>query len=166
MKTFIFIALALLSFSSFAQQVLDVNSGLIDLGDVRETNYGGTKKVVLRLSANTPDKFKVKFVYQYHFTSKEIDSILITPGGIGDISMRTRSEYFEGKEVVKFDVSESNLKSGEELEVLVEISKPNKNTHGVRVVSKLKADKGNQISGGKSLLGLLGHKFSIKAGCE
>jgi hypothetical protein len=61
-----------------------------------------------------------------------------------------------------FDISESSVRSGDELDLLVEISKPNQNAHGIKVVVTLKDAKGNIVSGGRKLLGLLGRSYQIQ----
>ena len=165
-KAFFVILMIVFSISSFAQKVINVDSEIITLDDVYETHGKSAKRVVLKLSRNTPASFKVKFKYHYHFTYKEIGSITVGPNGSGSINMTTSTDFFEEKETLKFDIGESSIQNGDDLDLVIEISKPSQNTHSLKVVTSLKEAKGNQISGGKVLLGLLGRKYSIKAICE
>jgi hypothetical protein len=45
--------------------------------------------------------------------------------------------------------------------VIIEIDRPNKNMHHLNVVVSLKDAKGNIVSGGRKLLGLLGRSYKI-----
>ena len=168
MKPIIAFLVLLFSVSSFAQKVqtLDVDKNLIKLDDVHETNFGGTKRFILKLSSASPDSFKVKFKYHYHFTSKTIDSIVLSPGGISSYNTTSSTEYFVGHETMRFDITDSSVMEGEELQLLVEVSKPHKNTHGIKVVVKLVDEKGNTVNGGRKLLGLLGHSYEVKKNCH
>lgn len=167
MKSTLALLITLFSLSSFAQkiEVIGVTEETIKLEDVQETNHGGTKRFILKLNAASPDYFKVKFKYHYHFTSKTIDSIVLGPGGISSYNTSSNTEYFDGKSSLSFDIGESSIKDGDELQLQVEISKPNKNTHGIKVVVKLVDEKGNEINGGKKLLGLLGRSYDVKKSC-
>ena len=163
MKLFFIVFLLLQSLSSFAQQVIEVNSKMIDLGEVRETMGLSTKKIILKLSAGSPEEFKVKFNYKYRFVSQELDALFV--GASGNLSYSTHSvssETYEADSKLVFDISESSAIKGEDLEVMVEISKPNQNSHGIKVVVNLIDAKGNVISGGRKLLGLLGRSYTIK----
>jgi hypothetical protein len=167
-KAIIAVLFMLFSVSSFAQKVqtLDVDKNLIKLDDVHETNFDGTKRFFLKLSAASPESFKVKFKYHYHFTSKTLDSIVLSPGGISSYNTTSSTEYFEGHETMRFNIAESSVLEGEELQLLVEVSKPHKNTHGIKVVVKLVDEKGNTVNGGRKLLGLLGHSYEVKKNCH
>ncbi len=162
---FALFSLIFISFASYAKDVIDVSSKVIDIGQVTETLGNSTKRIVLRLNPASPEEFKVKFSYKYKFVSRELDSVIIGPGGIGGYTTRTNVEYFDGNETIRFDIAESTVPQGETLELVVEISKPNKNTHGIKVVVSLAEGKGNSVEGGKRLLGLLGRSYEIKADC-
>ena len=167
LKTFKFalFALIFISFAGYANDVIDVSSKVIDIGQVTETLGNSTKRLVLRLSPASPEEFKVKFSYKYKFVSRELDSVIIGPGGIGGYTTRTNVEYYEGNETIRFDIAESTVPQGELLELVVDISKPNKNIHGIKVVVSLSEGKGNSVEGGKKLLGLLGRSYEVKADC-
>jgi hypothetical protein len=152
--------------SVYADQVFEVSSKVVDLGVVTETYGKSVKRVLLKISPESPKEFKVKFNYKYRFTSKELDSVIVTPGGFGGFSTRTVSESFEANEILRFDASESSAQMGDDLAVIIEISKPNQNIHGIKVAVKLVEEKGNTIDGGRRLLGLLGRSYKIKANCE
>jgi hypothetical protein len=166
-KAILALLIVLFSLSSFAQKIEThaVSEETIKLDDVSETNHGGTKRFILKLTAASPENFKVKFKYRYHFTSRSIDSIVLAPGGISSYNTTSSTEYFDGKETLKFEIGESSVKDGDELLLQVEISKPNKNTHGIKVVVKLLDEKGNTVDGGKKLLGLLGRSYEVKKDC-
>ncbi len=168
MKYLLVVLFAFLSgFNSvYADQVFEVNSNVVDLGVVTETYGKSIKRVLLKISPQSPKEFKVKFNYKYRFTSKELDSVVLTPGGFGGFSTRTVSESFEADEIIRFDTSESSVQVGDDLEVIIEISKPNQNIHGIKVAVKLVDEKGNTVDGGRKLLGLLGRSYKIKANCE
>ncbi len=166
MKALLLTLVMTLSMAALAAPI-EVTSGLVELGEVRETLGDSTRKVTLKLGPSTPEKFKVKFSYKYKFTSTEIASAYV--GANGQLGILTRpgpSEYYDGKQTLYFDVQESTLSEGGELLVLIEISKPNKNTHGVKVVSTLVDAKDDVISGHKKLLGLLGRSYTIKKSCS
>ena len=152
--------------SVYADQVVEVKSKEVDLGIVTETYGKSIKRVLLKITPDSPKEFKVKFNYKYRFTSKELDSVILTPGGFGGFSTRTVSESYEANEVLRFDASESSAQMGDDLEVMIEISKPNQNIHGIKVAVKLVEEKGNTVEGGKRLLGLLSRSYKIKANCE
>ncbi len=161
-----FFLLFLCSVSAFAQQSIEVSSNVVDLGSVTET-YGTRPKIVtLKITPNSPKEFKVKFNYKYRFTSKELDSVILTPGGFGGFTTRTTSESFDADETLRFDISDSSVQLGDELELVVEISKPNQNIHGIKVAVKLVEDRGNTVDGGRKLLGLLGRSYHVKANCH
>lgn len=147
---------------------IEVTSGLVELGEVRETLGDSTHRVILKLGPSTPKEFKVKFTYKYKFTSTEIAAAYV--GANGQLGVLTRpgpSEYYVGKQTLQFDAEESSLSEGGELKVVIEISKPNKNTHGVKVVTSLLDAPEDVISGHKKLLGLLGRSYTIKkASCS
>lgn len=168
MKATLALLLVLFSLSSFAQKIeeIGVSEEVIKLDDVQETNHGGTRRIILKLNSASPDYFKVKFKYHYHFTSKTIDSIVLGPGGISSYNTSSSTEYYDGKTSLSFDIGESSVRDGDELKIQIEISKPNKNTHGLKVVVKLLDEKGNEINGGKKLLGLLGRSYDVKKKCE
>lgn len=149
-----------------AQDLIEVSSDKVTLEKVYETMGRGARKVLLKLSSNTPKEFVIKFDYKYHFRSQELDSVIITPGGIGGYTTRTTTEDFEGSETLKFDVSESTLDRGDEIEMMVVISKPNQNTHSIKVEATLLDPKGNTIKGGRVLFGLLGRSYKISAECS
>jgi hypothetical protein len=162
-KLFFVVFLLLQSLSSFAQQVIEVKSKIIDLGVVRETIGLSTKKIILKLSSESPEEFKVKFNYKYRFVSQELDALFV--GASGNLSFSTHSvssETYEADSKLVFDISESSAVKGEDLELMVEISKPNQNSHGIKVVVNLIDAKGNIISGGRKLLGLLGRSYKIQ----
>jgi hypothetical protein len=161
-KLFFVVFLLLQSFGSFAQQVIEVKSKMIDLGEVRETMGLSFKKIILKLSAESPEEFKVKFNYKYRFVSQELSAIFVGPSGNLTYSTRSvSSETYEADSKLDFDISESSAAKGEHLELMVEISKPNQNSHGIKVVVNLIDAKGNIISGGRKLLGLLGRSYKI-----
>lgn len=168
MKAIFALLIALFSLSSFAQKLetIGVVDETIKLSEVHETNHGGTKRFILKLSPSSPENFKVKFKYHYHFTSRQIDSIVLSSGGISSYNTKSSTEYYEGSETLRFDIGESSVKEGEELELLVEISKPNKNSHGIKVTVKLVDEKENTVNGGKKLLGLLGRSYEVKKTCQ
>lgn len=165
MKT-LFAILLLISANLYAQSI-EVKSKLVDLGEIRETLGDSTRKVVLKINGSTPKEFKVKFNYKYRFTSEKLDHVFVTPSG--DLSFSTRPEYSElmdndGK--ISIDVEESTEAQGEEVELILEISKPNKNIHGVKVNLAVVGEK-NTVSGGKTLMGILGRSYKVKAlDCE
>lgn len=147
----------LLSLNSFAQKVHQVSGDVLDLGDMR-----GTEKFVLKIDPNTPEEFKVKFNYKYNFVSQELSNVFIGPSG--DLGFSTRSvssETYENKTKLVFDIGESSAVRGDSLELLVEISRPNKNMHHLDVVVTLRDSKGNVVSGGRKLLGLLGRSYKV-----
>jgi hypothetical protein len=161
-KLFFVVFLLLQSLSSFAQQVIEVKSEMIDLGEVRETMGLSTKKISLKISGSSPEEFRVKFKYKYRFVSHELDNVFVGPNGSLSYSTRaSSSETFEADTKLVFDIGESSAHRGDELDLLVEISKPNQNAHGIKVVVTLKDAKGNVVSGGRKLLGLLGRSYKI-----
>lgn len=166
MKTFILFFGLVFTFSALAQ--IEVREAVIDLGEVHETLGSGTRKVTLKLDGSTPKEFKVKFTYKYRFTSTEIATAYVGANGqLGIITRPGPSEQFVGKETLRFDVEKSSLEDGRELSVLIEISKPNKNTHGVKVKASLVNAADDVISGHKRLLGLLGRSYTIeRASCS
>lgn len=153
----------LLSFGAFAQKVHQVSGEVLDLGDMR-----GTSKFVLKLDSSTPKEFKVKFNYKYQFVSQELNGVFVGPSG--DLAFSTRpvsSETYENKSKLVFDIEESTVMNGDDLELLIEVSRPNKNMHHLKVVVSLRDAKGNVVSGGRRLLGLLGRSYKISAqGCS
>ena len=162
-KLFFVVFLLLQSLSSFAQQVIEVNSREIDLGEIRETLGLSTKRVLLKVSASSPEEFKVKFNYKYRFVSHELDNVFV--GANGNLGYSTRvssSDNYDADTKLVFDISESSVSRGDQLDLLVEISKPNQNAHGIKVVVTLKDAKGNVVSGGRKLLGLLGRSYKIQ----
>jgi hypothetical protein len=161
------IYLTSLLFHSFvmAQSLVPVREKVIDLGVIHETLGRGIKKVLLDLDESTPPEFKIKFKYKYQFVSHELDSVTITPGGIGGYSTRRIVQDYTGKQVLRFDIGESSIVRGEKILVLIEISKPNKNIHGIKVETKLLRNSSDSIEGGKKLLGLLGRSYTIKENC-
>ena len=159
-------SLLMISSLAHAQEIIEVSSKKVSLEKVYETLGKGPRKVILKLSSMTPKEFVVKFDYKYRFRSQELDSVIITPGGIGGYTTRTTTEDFEGHESLKFDLSESTVELGDELAIMVVISKPNQNTHSIKVEASLIDPKGNTIRGGRVLLGLLGRSYKISAGCE
>ncbi len=165
MKAFFSFLFLFFSLAALAQKidVIEVDKKKIVLEDVHETNGGGTKRFILKMGPSTPDDFKVSFKYHYHWTSKNIDNIVLTPNGVGSVNFGSSTEYFEGTETLRFHVGESSV---QDLEILVEVSKPRKNTHGIKVVTSLKEAKGNSIEGGKVFLGLLGRSYEVKAACQ
>jgi hypothetical protein len=166
MKAFLLTLVMMCSLSALGQ--VEVSSSLIDLGEVHETLGSSTKKIILKLSPSTPNEFKVKFKYKYRFKSTEIASAYVGANGqLGIITRKVSSELYIGKETLQVDVENSTLSEGGELKVLLEISKPNKNTHSVKVVATLIDAKEDVISGRKKLLGLLGRSYQIqKATCS
>lgn len=157
MKLLIALLVTLFSLSSFAQKVHQVNGSVIDLGDMR-----GKNKFILKIDAGSPEEFKVKFNYKYNFVSQEIGSVFVGPSG--DLGFSTRSvssETYENKSKIAFDIGESSVTRGDSLEVIIEIDRPNKNMHHLNVVVSLKDAKGNIVSGGRKLLGLLGRSYKI-----
>jgi len=142
-----------------------VKGSKIDLGTVTETLGNSVKKVILELDDSTGREFKVKFNYRYQFISHELDSVTITPSGFGGYSTRRIVQDYTGKQVLRFDIGESSIVRGEKILVLIEISKPNKNIHGIKVETKLLGNSSNSIEGGKKLLGLLGRSYTIKENC-
>ena len=165
MKTLcLFIAL-LFQFNLFAQETMTVKGSKIDLGTVTETLGNSVKKVILELDDSTAHEFKVAFKYRYQFVSHELDSVTITRGGIGGYSTRRIVQDYTGKQVLRFDIGESSIIRGEKILVLLEISKPNKNIHGIKVETKLIRNSSDSIDGGKKLLGLLGRSYTIKEDC-
>ncbi len=162
MKLFFVVFLLLQSLSSFAQQVIEVNSREIDLGEIRETLGLSTKRVLLKVSASSPEEFKVKFNYKYRFVSHELDNVFV--GANGNLGYSTRvssSDNYDADTKLVFDISESSVSRGDQLDLLVEISKPNQNAHGIKVVVTLKDAKGNVVSGGRKFLGLLGRSYKV-----
>lgn len=152
-----------LSFGALAQKVHQVSGDVIDLGEMR-----GTQKFVLKIDANSPDEFKVKFNYKYNFVSQELSSVFVGPSGeLGWSTRSVSSETYENKTKLMFDISESTVARGDTLELLVEVSRPNKNMHHLKVVVSLRDAKGNEVSGGRKLLGLLGRSYKVSAqGCS
>ena len=71
------------------------------------------------------------------------------------------SDNYDADSKLVFDISESSVSRGDQLDLLVEISKPNQNAHGIEVVVTLKDAKGNVVSGGRKLLGLLGRSYKV-----
>ncbi len=153
-------------FNLYAQKALPVKGGVVDLGVVTETLGRSVKKVILEIDQETSQEFKVKFNYRYQFVSHELESITLTQNGFGGYSTRRRVEDYTGKQVLRFDISESTAIKGEKLLVLLEISKPNQNIHGIKVDVKLLNNESNVLDGGKKLLGLLGRSYTIKESCS
>ena len=153
-------------FNLYAQGALPVKGGVVDLGVVTETLGRSVKKVILELDEETGQEFKVKFNYRYQFVSHELESVTLTPNGIGGYSTRRRVEDYTGKQVLRFDISESTVLKGERLRVLLEISKPNQNIHGIKVDVKLLNNESNVLDGGKKLFGLIGRSYTIKESCS
>ena len=163
MRSTFFLFLMLLTSNVFAQQSIEVISPLIDLGEIHETMGLSTKKISLKISASSPEEFKVKFKYKYRFVSHELDNVFVGPNGSLSYSTRaSSSETYEADTKLVFDIGESSVHRGDELDLLVEISKPNQNAHGIKVEVTLKDAKGNIVSGGRKLLGLLGRSYKIQ----
>ncbi len=166
MKFTIFLTSLLFHSFVLAQSLVPVKENVIDLGVIHETLGRSVKKVILELDEETSQEFKVKFNYRYQFVSHELESVTLTPNGIGGYSTRRRVEDYTGKQVLRFDISESTVVKGEKLFVLLEISKPNQNIHGIKVDVKLLNNESNVLDGGKKLLGLLGRSYTIKESCS
>lgn len=149
----------------FAQETITVKGAKIDLGTVTETLGSSVKKIILELDDSTAHEFKVKFNYKYQFVSHELETVTITSSGIGGYSTRRIVQDYIGKQVLRFDISESSVIRGEKILVLLEISKPNKNIHGIKIETKLLRNSADFIEGGKKLLGLLGRSYTIKENC-
>lgn len=160
-----FLSLLFISFSAFAQETIEVTSSIVDIGQVHETLGSGTRRLVLKLNPSSPQEFKLKFHYKYRFVSQEIETVHINAGGFAGYSTRSVVENFDGDEKIRFDIAESTVTQGESLELIVEISKPNKNIHGIKVAVRLAESKGNIVHGGKKFLGLLGRAYEVKADC-
>ena len=166
MKFTIFLTILLFHSFVLAQSLAPVKENVIDLGVIHETLGRSVKKVILELDEETSQEFKVKFNYRYQFVSHELESVTLTPNGIGGYSTRRRVEDYTGKQILRFDISESTVVKGEKLIVLLEISKPNQNIHGIKVDVKLLNNESNVLDGGKKLLGLLGRSYTIKESCS
>ncbi len=166
MKLLTLIFALFFQFNLYAQGTLLVKGGVVDLGVVTETLGRSVKKVILEVDEETSQEFKVKFNYRYQFVSHELESVTLTQNGIGGYSTRRRVEDYTGKQILRFDVSESTVVKGEKLLVLLEISKPNQNIHGIKVDVKLLNNESNVLDGGKKLLGLLGRSYTIKESCS
>jgi len=162
MKAFLTLLVLLFSLNSFAQKATVVNAKVVDLGDMR-----GMNKFVLKINPQSPEQFKIVFNYKYNFESQEIGEVFVGAGGSLGFSTRTSySETYENKQKILIDLSESSVvKEGEELELVLDINRPNKNMHGLKILVTLKDAKGNRIEGGKKLLGLLGRSYSIISDC-
>lgn len=165
MKIFYLFFALVFQFNLFAQEIMVVKGAKIDLGTVTETLGNSVKKVILELDDSTANEFKVTFKYRYQFVSHELDSVTITPSGIGGYSTRRIVQDYTGKQVLRFDIGESSIVRGEKILVLIEISKPNKNIHGIKVETKLLRNSSDSIEGGKKLLGLLGRSYIIREHC-
>lgn len=149
----------ILSMGALAQKVHQVSGEVIDLGDMR-----GTQKFVLKIDGNSPEEFKVKFNYKYNFVSQELNGVFVAPSGdLGFMTRPVSSETYENKTKLVFDIAESTVARGETLELLVEVSRPNKNMHHLKVDVSLRDAKGNVVSGGRKLLGLLGRSYKVSA---
>lgn len=155
-------AVILLAFSlgAFAQTHKELTSDHLDLGDIRSTT-----KFVLKITPQTPEKVKIHFNYQYRFASEEISQVYV--GGNGNLGFSTRTTYsdlYDSKQKVSLDLSDSTVFSkNDALLVVLEVSKPSKNSHWIKVDVSLQDAKGNIISGGRKLLGLLGRSYKIEA---
>jgi len=165
MKVLFFVMALLFQFNLFAQETLFVQGKQIDLGIVHETLGNSVKKVLLEINQDTDHEFKVKFDYKYRFVSHELETVTITPSGFGGYTTRQIIQDYTGKQTLRFDIGESSVVRGEKILVLLEISKPNKNIHGIKVEAKLLNNETNSIEGGKKLLGLLGRSYTIKENC-
>ncbi len=153
--------IALLSFTqiALAQQVVQVSGKAYDLGTISETLGRSAKSVVLKLDTTTPESFKISFNYKYRFISQEISGAYVVNGQLGLMTRDVGSETYTGKEVLRFETDKSSLQDGELLEVHLEISKGNPNTHGVKVTATLVGK--DKLTGHKRLLGLLGRSYKI-----
>ena len=162
LRSYLLLFLVIFTSNAFAQQVIEVNSREIDLGEIRETMGLSTKRVLLKVSVSSPEEFKVKFNYKYRFVSHELDNVFV--GANGNLGYSTRvssSDNYDADTKLVFDISESSVSRGDQLDLLVEISKPNQNAHGIKVVVTLKDAKGNVVSGGRKFLGLLGRSYKV-----
>jgi hypothetical protein len=159
-KQIIAILLFAFSTSAFTQDYKDLISETIDLGNIRSAT-----KFVLKVTPQTPDKVKIHFNYQYRFTSEEIAQVYV--GGNGNLGFSTRTTYsdlYDSKQKVTLDISDSTVFSkNDELQVILNVSKPSKNSHWIKVEVSLQDAKGNTVSGGRKLLGILGRSYKIEA---
>ena len=160
------IAILLFAFSTgaFSQEYKDLTSETIDLGNIRSAT-----KFVLKITPQTPEKVKINFNYQYRFASEEIAQVYV--GGNGNLGFSTRTTYsdlYDSKQKVSLDISDSTVfLKNEELQVILDVSKPSKNSHWIKVEVSLQDAKGNTVSGGRKLLGILGRSYKVEANqCE
>ena len=138
MKLLIAAIFIVLSSSVFSQTHKELTQESLNLGDIR-----GTQKIVLKITPNTPEKVKILFNYQYRFTSQEIDHVYVGPtGNLGFSTRNTYSEIYDSKQKVAIDIADSTVFSkSEDLFVVLDVSKPHKNTHWVKVDVSLLEDR-------------------------
>lgn len=155
-------AILLFAFSTgaFTQDHKVLSSETIDLGNVRSAT-----KFVLKITPQTPEKVKINFNYQYRFASEEFDQVYV--GGNGNLGFSTRTTYsdlYDSKQKVSLDISNSTVFSkSDDLQIVLDVSKPSKNSHWIKVEVSLQDAKGNTVSGGRKLLGILGRSYKIEA---
>lgn len=164
MKLIIAVALFSLSSVLLAQTQKEITTKNLDLGNIRSDT-----KFVLKITPQTPEKVRIYVNYQYRFTSKEIAHVYV--GGNGNLGFSTRtaySELYDSKQKISLDISDSSVFSkNDELHVVLNVSKPSKNSHWININVGLQDAKGNTVSGGRKLLGILGRSYRVVANqCE
>ena len=150
----------------YAQTVLDVQDRVLEVKEIRETFGSSTKKIVLKLSPHSPKKFKLNVEYLYRFKSEKLSGAYV--GANGGLVLTTQpelSEIYTGKNTLAFDISDSTVMNGDEVELLVEISKPNKDIHGIKVDVSVVNSSTNTLESGKRLLGLLSRNYDLVSNC-
>lgn len=157
MKLFTTFLFLLLSFSSFAQEIL-VRDKKIDLGEISEIRNGGKKVVTFKVDASSPKKFKVKFAYHYNFEYEVINEMNLS----GAFTTNRSIQVLDSHRNLIIDTSKS---LEPESTIVLTISKRSRLNRKISIdVKSLSSEE--KITVEKGVLGLFADHYILESACQ
>jgi hypothetical protein len=161
-KLILLFTLLLLPIAHTSAQELVVKDKVIDLGELNDIRYGGTKTLRLKLNEDSPESFKLRFNYLYDVTTKQLDTVVIgSGGGISELQYRQHRQTYKARKNLNFDISRSSVNcQGQEMILVVEIKKI-KGSDKLDIKTEI-IGAGDIIKKEKGLQGVLSDRFVIE----